>query len=98
MARKGKPETVTFKVDADLLEAMRGIPNRSEFIRAALLAALESVCPLCSGTGLLTPGQKRHWEAFARDHAMAECDECHELHVVCTSRPDGLHAERTSRP
>jgi hypothetical protein len=93
MPRKAKPEIVTFKVDADLLEAMRGIPNRSEFIRTALLAALESTCPLCGGTGALTPAQRRHWDAFARDHALAECAECHELHVVCTRGPaSGAHA------
>lgn len=88
MAKKAKPEVVTFKVDADLLDAMRGIPNRSAFIRQALLSALDSVCPLCGGTGVLTPKQKEHWDAFARDHELAECDECHELHVVCTNRPD----------
>jgi len=85
--RKAKPEIVTFKVDADLLEALRGIPNRSEFIRTALLTALQSTCPLCGGTGALTPAQRRHWDAFARDDALAECGECHELHVVCGRAP-----------
>jgi len=53
MSRKTKQEIVTFKVDEPLREAMRGIPNRSEFIRSAILAALENVCPLCKGTGCL---------------------------------------------
>lgn len=34
MAHPRKQEVVTFKVDASLSEAMRGIPNRSAFIRA----------------------------------------------------------------
>ena len=51
--RKQKTEIVTFKADESLLVAMEGIPNRSEFIRDAVSAALESVCPLCSGTGIL---------------------------------------------
>jgi metal-responsive CopG/Arc/MetJ family transcriptional regulator len=84
MARN-KAEIVTFKVDDTLLEAMKGIPNRSEFIRTAILAALENVCPLCKGTGILTPNQKQHWEDFAREHAVRECGECHELHLTCSA-------------
>ena len=84
---KHKDEIITFKADRSLLEAMRGIPNRSAFIRQAILAALDSTCPLCRGTGVLTPDQRRHWEEFAQDHAVTECEDCHELHVVCTNRP-----------
>jgi len=85
---KTKHEIITFKVDRSLREAMRGIPNRSQFIRSAVLAALDSVCPLCRGTGVLTPDQRRHWEEFALDHAVTECDDCHELHVVCSKGPE----------
>ncbi len=80
---KIKSEIVTFKVDGSLLEAMRGIPNRSEFIRSAVLAALDSSCPMCNGTGILSPNQKRHYEELAEDHAIEECKECHETHIVC---------------
>lgn len=83
MVRRKKQEIVTFKADSSLLEAMRGIPNRSEFIRSAILAALESGCPLCRGTGILSPDQRRHWANFARDHALRECDDCHAVHLVC---------------
>jgi len=81
MKRKG--EIVTFKAGESLLEAMKGIPNRSEFIRAAILAALDGACPLCKGTGILTPGQKLHWQTFASDHSLEECEDCHELRLVC---------------
>ncbi|MBN1395809.1 MAG: hypothetical protein JW959_12375 [Pirellulales bacterium] len=74
---------ITFKADRPLLEAMAGIPNRSEFIRAAILTALDSVCPLCKGSGILTPDQRNHWVEFARRHSIAECDDCHALHLVC---------------
>ena len=36
-----KAEVVTFKADGSLLKAIEGIPNRSQFIRSAILAALE---------------------------------------------------------
>ncbi len=65
-----KESVVTFKVDTSLLTALRSVPNRSEFIRSAILAALENYCPVCSGTGVLTPNQRSHWDAFARAHTI----------------------------
>jgi hypothetical protein len=93
---KVKAEVVTFKVDESLLEAMKGVPNRSEFIRAAVLAALDSTCPVCKGTGILTPNQKVHWSAFAADHFVRECEECHEFRLVCvkTEGSEGAHARK----
>jgi len=85
--RRRQAEVVTFKADDALLEAMQGIPNRSEFIRNAVLHALESLCPVCKGSGILTPNQKRHWDAFARDHKFKECDDCHEYSLVCGKSP-----------
>ncbi len=82
-ARKKKQEIVTFKVDEPLLAAMNGMANRSEFIRAAILSALDSVCPLCKGSGIMSPDQRRHWVEFAEHHALAECDDCHAVHLVC---------------
>jgi hypothetical protein len=78
-----KQEIVTFKADAPLLKAMDGISNRSEFIRAAILSALDSVCPLCKGSGILTTDQRKHWVEFAEHHALAECGDCHAVHLVC---------------
>jgi len=95
--RGTRTEIVTFKADASLLEAMTGIRNRSEFIRSAILAALDGACPLCKGTGILTPAQKRHWRAFQADHAVVECDECHELRLVCENRADGSLEGSTGR-
>ena len=82
---KTEQQIVTFKADPALLESMRGIENRSEFIRAAVLAALDNVCPLCKGSGILTPKQKDHWKLFAAHHELTECSDCHELHLVCRS-------------
>ena len=81
-----KEEVITLKVDDSLLEAMRGISNRSQFIRGAILAALDNACPVCRGMGTLTPNQKKHWRKFAADHALKECNGCHELRLVCEKR------------
>ena len=93
--KKNKADVLTFKVDAALLEAMQGIPNRSEFIRNAIQAALDSTCPLCMGTGILSPGQKRHWDALAEDHSVTECGDCNEMVLVCTKKPSKRTTART---
>lgn len=81
-----KQETVSFKVDVSLAEALKTVPNRSEFIRAAILTALKNCCPVCQGTGALTPAQLKHWAAFAASHTIEECGQCHSMHVVCDER------------
>ena len=87
-----KQEIVTFKVDQALWQAMEGIPNRSEFIRSAILRALDNACPLCKGTGSLTPDQRRHWEAFAEKHVVEQCEDCHAVHLVCVAAEDDSDA------
>ncbi len=84
-----KESVVTFKADASFLEALRNLPNRSEFIRAAILSALGHRCPLCRGTGVLTPNQRKHWDRFTRLHYWQECQDCHEVHLVCAQEAGG---------
>lgn len=92
MATVKSKEVITFKADTALANAMRGIPNRSEFIRNAILAAMENVCPLCLGTGILTADQRQHWESFAESHSVEECRTCHGMHIVCAAGAgDGAH-------
>jgi hypothetical protein len=78
-----KADTVTFKVDPNLLEILQTMPNRSEFIRSAILNALEHVCPLCSGTGVLTPAQKRCWDKFSQNHEIKKCSENDQIQIFC---------------
>jgi uncharacterized protein YbaR (Trm112 family) len=89
MAARSRPEVISFKVDEALSVALQGIPNRSEFIRSAVLAALANVCPLCKGRGRLTVDQRRHWDSFASSHRLAPCEQCHALHLVCENEEGG---------
>ena len=82
---KKKQEIITFKVDDELMQAIKGVPNRSQFIRSALIQALGSVCPLCNGTGMLTKNQKNHWDDFSEAHSLETCGECNERMIVCES-------------
>ncbi len=88
MKKKQKTEIISFKADESLLEALEAVPNRSEFIRDAVSTALDCVCPLCHGTGLLSPSQRGHWEEFTATHAIVKCNECHEEHLVCRAQTD----------
>ena len=87
--KKVKQEIVTFKVDRSLLEVLKDLPNRSEFIRQAILGALENICPLCQGTGSLSPNQRKHWERFSRSHSLEECENCHEVRLICNEGEHG---------
>ncbi len=89
MSQKTPQEVITFKADESLLRAMKGIRNRSEFIRTAILSALDSICPVCMGTGVLTKCQQEHWESFTRSHSTEECEECSSVHLVCASGKGG---------
>lgn len=82
-------EVITFKVDSTISNLLKGIQNRSEFIRSAILAALDSVCPCCKGTGVLTPNQKKHWNQLSPHVEMQECHECKET-VLVAKTPDKI--------
>ncbi|MBN1589157.1 MAG: hypothetical protein JW888_06560 [Pirellulales bacterium] len=85
MAGNKKQEIITFKADQSLWKALRDMPNRSEFIRQAIQAAMDGVCPLCQGTGTLSSDQKDHWKQFSENHHLRECRDCHALHLVCST-------------
>lgn len=72
-------EVVTFKADKSLKKLLAGVANRSEFIRNAILSALDSVCPFCKGTGVLNEHRKKHWDDLVKSHDLQECGECHEV-------------------
>ena len=89
---EGKAHIITFKADDALVEAMEGIENRSEFIRAAVLSALDGVCPLCRGTGVLNARQWRHWRDFSTTHQVERCDQCNVNHLVCMADHEPMEA------
>ncbi len=81
-----KEEIISFKVDESLAARLGRVPNRSDFIRRAVLLALDSICPLCQGSGVLSADQREHWQSFAQSHTVRECDRCHSYYLVCESQ------------
>jgi len=45
-----KKQIVAFKVEDDLADFLDALPNKSEFIRKAILAQFGMTCPLCSSS------------------------------------------------
>ncbi len=89
---KKKECIFSFKTDEELAESLNALPNRSEFIRNAVQAALDQQCPLCRGTGSLTEQQKEHLDEFLNLHALEKCDTCQAIHFVCKPhKTTGLH-------
>ena len=75
--RAAKSALVALKIDAETAALLDALPNKSEFIRAALRPRLEETCPLCGGTGVRPRGHVerpggRHLHALPR----ARCGDC----------------------
>jgi len=81
--KQQKTEIITFKVDPIISDVLKDIPNKSEFIRNAITSALGATCPLCQGSGILTPSQKEHWDEFSAHHRVKKCKDCDQFHLTC---------------
>ena len=92
-----KSDLITFKVEPSLAELINRMSNKSEFIRHAILEALAGTCPLCQGTGVLTPEQQGHWKRFTEHHRVETCEECRAVYLQCdvgtATGPLKSHAE-----
>src|SRR5689334_13687735 len=71
-----KSQIVAFKVDADLADFLDRLPNKSEFIRRAILAQFNMTCPLCSGSGVVPSGIHDHFEHVIEHHSSRPCEKC----------------------
>jgi hypothetical protein len=81
-----KTDLITFKVEHPLAELINKMPNKSDFIRKSILASLQNTCPLCQGTGVLTPQQQGHWKSFTEHHKIERCADCNAVHLQCDAR------------
>jgi hypothetical protein len=74
--RSRKAALVAFKVEPELARILDQLPNKSDFIRRAIIAQLNMACPLCAGTGTLPRGLHDHYAQHLRDIAQRSCDRC----------------------
>src|SRR5271155_1979887 len=79
MARKSpKTEIVAFKVEEDLAEFLNKQPNKSDFIRKAIVAQFGMACPLCSGSGVGARGLHNHYKPIIAANNSRPCAKCNE--------------------
>ena len=80
MARKttktAKSKIVAFKVEEELAEFLNNLPNKSDFIRKAILSQFGMTCPLCTGSGVVPRGIHDHYRPVIAEHNKHPCEKC----------------------
>ncbi len=71
-----KSQIVAFKVEPELADFLDKLPNKSDFIRKAILAQFAMNCPLCTGTGVVEKGVHDHFEPLIAEHNTRPCEKC----------------------
>lgn len=77
MADQPKQTVVSFRVDQHLAEILNDIPDKSAFIRDAILQRFHTVCPFCRGRGVLPKVLAEWLKARTPDFEAVECTCCH---------------------
>ncbi len=93
MARKApvkslKKQIVAFKVEDELAEFLNNLPNKSDFIRKAILAQFGMTCPLCIGSGVVPRGVHDHYHPVITKNNQRPCEKC-KLGVEIPLTSDG---------
>jgi hypothetical protein len=71
-----KQRVVTFKVEEGLAAFLDDLPNKSDFIRKALLSSLLEPCPVCHGTGSVPRSLRRELEHMFHKREFVPCSVC----------------------
>lgn len=70
-------QIIAFKVDPELASVLDAMPNKSEFIRAAVQSRLATACPLCRGTGVAPfGGITDELTKLVQQHPLVACNGC----------------------
>lgn len=78
MSQHKSPKTavVAFKVEKDLADILNELPNKSAFIRKAIVAQLEMTCPMCRGGGVLPKWLHDHYAEIMEKMSDRDCEGC----------------------
>lgn len=92
-----KAAVVAFKVEEELAEILNQLPNKSAFIRKAIVAQLNMACPLCHGSGALPKGLHDHYARELSKLSTKSCEACGDKIKVTANDPGELAVEDRSR-
>ena len=74
---QSKQTVVSFRVDQHLAEVLNSLPDKSAFIRDAILRRFYTTCPFCQGRGVL-PQMILNWLLTQiPEYDALECTCCH---------------------
>jgi hypothetical protein len=77
MPRKSpKSKIVAFKVEEELADFLDNLPNKSDFIRKAILSQFGMTCPLCTGSGVVPRGIHDHYKPVIATENTRPCEKC----------------------
>jgi hypothetical protein len=93
---KTKSQIVAFKVEDEIAEFLNNLPNKSDFIRKAILAQFGMTCPLCTGSGVVARGVHDHYKPVIDHHNERPCEKC-KTAVAIPLSTDGVPAEDKTR-
>jgi hypothetical protein len=89
MARRApKTQIVAFKVEEQLAAFLNKLPNKSAFIRKAIVAQLGMACPLCQGAGTVPRGLHAHYSPVLAKNNIRKCDKCGVKQTIPTNVVD----------
>jgi hypothetical protein len=74
--KAAKNAVVAFKVEEELADMLNRLPNKSAFIRKAIVAQLDMVCPMCRGAGVLPKWLHDHYVHLLQRVTDQMCEEC----------------------
>ena len=96
-SKTAKTAVVAFKVEKELAAILNQLPNKSAFIRKAIVAQLDMACPLCHGSGLLPKGLHDHFAPLLNQLNHRHCEGCGTDSVISSADPGDLTVEDRSR-
>ena len=92
-----KTAVVAFKVEKELADILNQLPNKSAFIRKAIVAQLSMACPLCRGTGVVPKRLHDYYAALLPRLNEMNCEGCGDHVPVTTEDPGELAAADRER-
>jgi hypothetical protein len=75
-----KQTVVSFRVDQHLAEILNSLPDKSAFIREAILRRFYTICPFCQGRGVLPQVIAGWLQSQIPASAFVECTCCHYVY------------------
>jgi hypothetical protein len=73
---------VAVKIEAELARFLDQLPNKSEFIRQAILAQFGTACPLCVGSGQVPSAIGVHYAPVLGRHRERSCAKCGRTEAI----------------